>query len=60
MKKIEQITDELIDDAMDTCMNDSGYLRSILRSYFSAAGEEERRRWHADAFGPDVLKFTET
>ena len=45
---IEQITDELVDDAADTCNNNIGYLRSILRLYFETYDELDRRKIHAD------------
>lgn len=56
MKTIETITDELVDDAVDTCMQDSGYLRSILQCYFEAMSDEERRKAHSEAFGEGELE----
>lgn len=50
MKTLNQITEDLIDDALDTCRNDFGYMKSILRSYFEGMTEDERRKAHQDAF----------
>ena len=50
MKPLDQITDELVEDALDTCIVDSNYLRSLLQVYFKNMSEEERRKQHADAF----------
>jgi DUF1680 family protein len=50
---IERLLDEVIDDAVDTCMNDSGYLRSLLREHFSNMTHDEIRKLHNDAFDYD-------
>jgi DUF1680 family protein len=47
---LEQITDELINDSVDSCMNDEGYLRSVLRAYFESMNEAERRKCHKETF----------
>lgn len=51
MKSLETLTEELLDDACETCNQDSGYLRSLLRCYFESLPEDARRKMHADAFG---------
>ena len=49
-KSIEQVIEELVDDAADTCRNDTGYLRHILRSYFDTFDIADLREMHANAF----------
>lgn len=49
-KSVEQIIDELVGDAADTCRNDIGYLYRILRSYFDTFDIADLREMHADAF----------
>ena len=49
-KSVEEIIDELVDDAADTCRNDTGYLYHILRSYFDTFDIADLREMHADAF----------
>ena len=51
MKTKDTIQDELIDDVVDACMQDEGYLRSIIRSYFETFTEDELREMHAAVFG---------
>jgi formate dehydrogenase maturation protein FdhE len=53
-KPIETILDEVVDDAVDTCMNDSGYLRSLLRDHFSNMSHDEIRKLHHDAFDNSI------
>lgn len=40
---LEQMRDAIIEDAFDTCLNDSGYLKSILQDYFSDMDEKTTR-----------------
>lgn len=47
---LDKIKEELVDDAFDTCINDSSYLISILQSYFKTFSEEDLRKMHKDAF----------
>lgn len=49
-KSVEQIIDELVDDAADTCRNDTAYLYHILRTYFDTFDIGDLREMHADAF----------
>ena len=49
-KSVEEIIDELVDDAADTCRNDTGYLYHILRSYFDTFDIGDLREMHANAF----------
>ena len=49
-KSVEQIIDELVDDAADTCRNDTTYLYHILRTYFDTFDVADLREMHADAF----------
>ena len=50
MKTLEQLREELIDDMVDTCTNDYGYLRSVVQDYVSSMDEGEIRRRHQCAF----------
>lgn len=50
MKSKEQLIDDLVDDAFDTCLNDSSYMLSILQSYFKGMTEEQLQKMHSDAF----------
>lgn len=50
MKALQTITDELVADAVDTCLQDSGYMRSLIRVYFENKDEVTLREEHADAF----------
>jgi len=45
---LEVMCEMIIDDAFDTCLNDSGYLKSILRDYFSDMDEEMIRKKYSD------------
>ena len=49
-KSVEEIIDELVDDAADTCRNDTGYLYHILRSYYNTFDIADLREMHANAF----------
>ena len=49
-KSVEEIIEELVDDAADTCRNDTGYLYHILRSYFDTFDIGDLREMHANAF----------
>ena len=49
-KSVEEIIDELVDDAADTCRNDTDHLRYILRSYFDTFDIADLREMHANAF----------
>lgn len=44
------LLNEVIDDAVDTCVNDTGYLRSLLRDFYSNMSYDEIRKLHNDAF----------
>lgn len=57
MKHIDQILDELVDDAADTCSNDHGYMKSLLRRYFAQLTEDQQRKLHEDAFGPEMETY---
>jgi hypothetical protein len=48
---IEQLIDELVDDALDTCLEDVGYLKSILQSYFAIETDERIKQLHNEAVG---------
>ncbi|WIW89606.1 hypothetical protein K3M67_06510 [Sphingobium sp. V4] len=48
----DQMVDWLVDDTADTCSTDPGYLRSILREYWSAMSDEDLRRSY-DELSPD-------
>lgn len=50
MSDIQALKQDLIDDAFDTCLNDSGYLASILKSYFDTYPDERIKEMHKDAF----------
>ena len=50
-KSVEEIIEELVGDAADTCRNDTGYLYHILRTYFDTFDVADLREIHADAFG---------
>lgn len=50
MNNIHTLKQELIHDALDTCLNDSAYLVSILKCYFDSQSEEDILRMHQDAF----------
>ena len=45
---IEEMRDAIVEDAFDTCLTDSGYLKSILQDYFSDISEEMIRKNYAD------------
>jgi uncharacterized membrane protein YheB (UPF0754 family) len=47
---IEQLRDEVINDALDTCIEDHGYLKSILQSYFANESDERIIQLHNEAF----------
>jgi formate dehydrogenase maturation protein FdhE len=49
----EQLLNEVIEDAVDTCVNDTGYLRSLLRYFYSSMSYDEIRKLHNDAFDND-------
>ena len=40
--------DAIVEDAFDTCLTDSDYLKSILQDYFSDISEEMIRKNYAD------------
>ena len=46
----EQLLNEVIEDAVDTCVNDTGYLRSMLREHFGNMSHDEIKKLHDDAF----------
>lgn len=50
MSDIQTLKQDLIDDAYDACLNDSGYLASILKSYFDTYPDERIKEMHKDAF----------
>ena len=50
-KSIEEIIDDLVKDAADSCRNDTWHLYHILRSYFDTFDIAELREIHADTFG---------
>ena len=50
MTNIQTLKQDLIDDAFETCLNDSGYLVSILKSYFNTYPDERIKELHKDAF----------
>ena len=50
MKTLEQLREELIDDTIDSCTNDYGYLRSVVQAYIHQMGEKEVRSRHQSAF----------
>jgi hypothetical protein len=41
MKTLAQLREELIDDTVDSCANDYGYLRSAVQDYVSSMDEDE-------------------
>ena len=45
---IEEMRDAIVEDAFDTCLTDSDYLKSILQDYFSDISEEMIRKNYAD------------
>ena len=47
---IDTIKNDLVSDAFDTCINDTGYLISLLQTYFGTFSNEELRKMHDDAF----------
>lgn len=49
-KSVEEIIDELVDDRVDTCRNDTDHLRYILRSYFDTFDIADLREMHAETF----------
>lgn len=48
---IEQMREELVDDALDTCLNDTGYLKSILQSHYNSFGDHIIEQLYNEAFG---------
>lgn len=48
LPNLETMRVAIIEDAYDSCMNDSGYLRSILTDYFSDMSEEMIRKNYID------------
>ena len=53
--KYEQMVDEVVEDAFDTCLNDSAYMKSLLREYFNTMSLDEIKKLHNDAFGSEEL-----
>jgi hypothetical protein len=51
-KNRDQMVDWLVDDTADTCSTDSGYLRSILREYWSTKSDDDLRRAYGE-LAPD-------
>ena len=49
----DQLIDFLVDDTFDTCRQDDGYMRSILRQYWTAMTDTELQRSYDD-LAPDV------
>jgi hypothetical protein len=54
MLDLDAIKTDLIDDAFDTCINDSSYLLYILEQYFGQFNEQDLRKMHSDAFEPEI------
>ena len=54
---IEEMRDAIVEDAFDTCLNDSGYLKYILQDYFSDISEEMIRKNYADMRDTDWQCF---
>lgn len=48
---IENMKDELVDDCLDTCLSDTGYLKSIIQSYYNSYSDDNIVQLHNDAFG---------
>lgn len=48
----EDMIDWLVQDSADTCRQDEGYMRSILREYWSGMNDEDLRSSYRD-FAPD-------
>jgi len=48
---IDVLRDGLVNDCLDTCLNDEGYLKSIIQSYYSNNTDDEIIKLHNDAFG---------
>ncbi|AOH85578.1 hypothetical protein AWL63_18195 [Sphingomonas panacis] len=44
----DQLIDFLIDDTFDTCRQDDGYMRSILREHWTGMSDEEIQRSYHD------------
>jgi|694.fasta_scaffold71661_8 hypothetical protein len=47
---IEQKRDAVINDTFDTCLNDSGYLLSVIQDLYRDKSDEEIERAYNDAF----------
>lgn len=50
MNEIQTLKQELIHDAFESCLNDSTYLASILKSYFDSYPDERIKEMHKDVF----------
>ena len=48
---IENMKDELVEDCLDTCLSDTGYLKSIIQSYYNSYSDDNIVQIHNDAFG---------
>ena len=48
---IDVLRDELVNDCLDTCLSDTGYLKSIIQYYYSNNTDDEIIKLHNDAFG---------
>jgi hypothetical protein len=48
---IDVLRDELVEDCLDTCLNDTGYLKSIIQDNFRTYSDDDIIKLHHDAFG---------
>ncbi len=56
MTNIQTLKQDLIVDALESCLNDSAYLASILKSYFDTYSEERIKELHKDAFEQEATE----
>jgi hypothetical protein len=48
---IDTMRDELIDDCLDTCLNDVGYLRSVIQDKYNSFGDIIIEQLYQQTFG---------
>ena len=48
---IEEKREAVLDDMLDTCLTDRGYLKSLLQNMINKKSEEEINKMYDDAFG---------
>lgn len=47
----DKLFEEVLDDTVDTCLNDVDYMKSLLRDHFNNMSHNDIRKLHHEAFG---------